>query len=88
VIAVYGRPGSVHHRWQRVKTKAEAAEFFDSCRAHTERVNPAAIGQHTQVLTNAEAADMKYADGRRVYNLRADAGWETRDFYIERTTRK
>lgn len=67
MIAVYGRPGSVHHRWQRVKTKSEAAEFFDACRAYTERMNPAAIGQYTQVLTNAEAARARYADGRRIY---------------------
>lgn len=77
MIAVYGRPGSIHHRWQRVRTKAEAAKFLDSCRARTERMHPAAIGQCVTVFTNAEAARARYADGRRIYKAGADAGWSS-----------
>ena len=67
MIAVYGLPGSIHHRYRQITRKTDAEPFFEECRAYTANMHPAAIGQPTQVLTNKQAGEMRWQSGHPIY---------------------
>lgn len=67
MIAVFGIPGSVHHRYYRVATHKEGAAWLEYRRRIFAEEHPAAIGQPEAILTEHEAARRRYADGTRVY---------------------
>ena len=70
MIATIGLPGGAHHRWTRVKTRKEAAIWLEKAQDRLEARNRAAHPQPTCVLTEKEAARVRWQDGSKVYPRR------------------
>lgn len=69
MVAVIGLPGTQMHRWERVSSKKEAVEWFR--RTEVELIalcpNRPDVYATQRVLTEKEAARLRYEDGTRIY---------------------
>jgi hypothetical protein len=68
-------PGSVHHRWARFSgpgAKAEAQKWIDETLDRLRTANPVVGRFGFGILSERDAAKVRYRDGRRVYADRDD----------------
>lgn len=70
MVAVIGYPGESKHKWKRFTSKAEAVAWLNETgsRLYEESGGcwPAAISSQ-RVLSEKEAAKIRYRDGRKCY---------------------
>lgn len=70
MVAVIGVPGSKYHAWATFRgpgARRRAEEWLREQLELLAREYPAAYPQPTRILSDKEAAKIRYADGRRVY---------------------
>lgn len=70
MIAIIGVPGSKHHRWAAFRgpgARRRAEEWLQEQLRLLAEQHPAAYPQPVRILSDREAARVRYADGRRVY---------------------
>lgn len=67
MIAHVSQPGSVHFDWTRVDTRKEAVAWIDARLEELRQRNPVVGRFGYGILSNREAAKVRYRDGRRVF---------------------
>ena len=73
MIAYVSAPGSVHHRWTRFSgpgAKAEAHKWINETLDRLHAANPVVGRFGSGILSDRDAAKIRYRDGRKVYEDR------------------
>ncbi len=68
MIAHVSQPGSVHFRWTRCRTRKEGVQWIDRNLDELRERNPVVGRFGYGILSDREAAKVRYRDGRRVYD--------------------
>ena len=74
MIAIIGLPGSRHHNWERFGTRAECEKWIEDFGREYFAVETAAYPQPTRIMSEKDAAKIRYRDGRRCYPVGAEIG--------------
>jgi hypothetical protein len=70
MYAIVGIPGSTHHRYRRYPRSqtAQARAWLDATWEAIMRRNPAIGTLPTRLISDREAASIRWQDGRRIYD--------------------